>query len=196
MCDKLEIEGVDYELCDHCGLKEQCGHLFAVWGSQEREVYDYWCYECKRDEAYQCKHCGELFPLSSGYVAIPAGGQELVDYICYGCHIKEHSRNLDMFNMLQFIRDIWLDDFDVDHLNFGELEEVFELEQLLCLWTAYCLNHNLSPDTSSYDQDIMKVYSKLYEKYPTIFVWRPEDMDEDEKSMFDHFDHFMGRYLS
>ncbi len=196
MCDKHEIEGEDYELCDHCGEKEQCGHLYEVWSSQDRNVYDYWCYECKAHEAYRCKRCGELFPENSGYVAVPAGGQDLVDYICYDCLLKEHGENRDMLYMLQFIRDIKLDCFDIDRLMVGEFGEVFELKQLLCLWTAYCLKYNLTPDTSNYDTQIMKMYSKLHDKYPKIFDWRPDDMDEDEKSFFDLFDLYMGQHLA
>ena len=92
MCDKHEIKNKGYGHCDHCGEKAQCGHLYPVWFDQEREGYDYWCYECKTQEAYKCHRCGELFPETSGSVAIYAGGQDEYHYICFDCFYAEYSR--------------------------------------------------------------------------------------------------------
>lgn len=196
MCDKHEIEGEDYELCDHCGEKEQCGHLYPVWFNQERKGYDYWCYECKAYDAYECHCCGELFPEESGSVAIYAGGQDEYHYICFDCFYAEYSHRKEKDFLFKFAKDLELGPMEKGYISHGLFEESMELRQLLSLWTAYCLKFNYVPDTLSYDQTFMDLYSLLNNKFPTLFVWRPDDMDEDEQSMFDNFDLFMGQHLA
>lgn len=56
--------------------------------------------------------------------------------------------------------------------------------QLLSLWTAYCLLHNLKPDTGFYDMDLLDLW-EVIEKYPSK-EWKD----------FNSFDLYMGQYLS
>ena len=196
MCNKPEVEGVDYELCDHCGEKEQCGHLYAVWDSQEREVHNYWCHECKMYHAYKCHYCGELFEDVSGYALTQGDADDGSQYyICYDCLLKEHGRGRDRLFMWDYIRDMELTEANKTHIDFYVFEQAMGLNQLLCLWTSFCLRYGFVPDTSAYDREFMVLYSKLHGKFPNVFTWRPDYLDEDEKSMFDHFDLFMGQYL-
>ncbi len=196
MC-KHELEGVDYEKCECCGGKYPCGHGYEVWQSQDRIVYFYWCQECKDFLAYKCHICGELFDDTTGHVLTPADEEDGSQYyICYECHNKEHSKQRDFKRLLRFVNEIDL----TDHDKTAARDQLWEYSpiflQLLSLWTAYCLNHNFLPDTLQYDQRMMTLYGKLHIKYPTIFVWRPEDMNEDEKSYFDLFDLYMGQLLA
>lgn len=51
-------------------------------------------------------------------------------------------------------------------------------EQFRCLWTAYCLHHGLTVDTSGYDNDVLELWNTVY---PACRNW----------DSFDDFDAFM-----
>ena len=196
MCNKPEVEGVDYELCDHCGGKEQCGHLYELWSTQERDFHDYWCHECKMYHAYKCHKCGELFGEATGYVVTPESADDGSQYyICYDCLLKEHGRSRDRLFMWEFIRDMELSQIDKALISRYVFKGTTELNQLLALWTSFCIKYDYTPDTSGYDQEFTVLYTKLHDKFPNGFTWRPDDLGEDEKSMFDHFDLFMSQHL-
>jgi len=58
-------------------------------------------------------------------------------------------------------------------------------DQLCCLWTAYCLHHNLDVDTAAYDADLAILWAEVSELEEDTADW----------SDFDNFDLFMCRYL-
>ncbi len=76
--------------------------------------------------------------------------------------------------------------------DFGPLTEEWTLaddssegvvrHQLLSMWTAYCVHNDLEPDTSTYDQAILKVWGLL--------------ADDCESECFASFDAYMGQFLS
>lgn len=196
MCDKHEVEGVDYERCDYCGAKYPCGQGFEVWQSQARNIYFYWCDECKSTLAYKCHICGELFDEATGYVVTSANEDDGSQYYaCYDCLLKEHGRDRDGLFMWEFIRDMQLSKMDKENISRYEFEKTLELNQLLALWTSFCLKYQFFPDTASYDREFLVLYTRLHNAFPTLFIWRPDDMDEDEKSLMDWLDLFMGQYL-
>ena len=61
-------------------------------------------------------------------------------------------------------------------------------EQLRCLWIAYCLHNNYSPDTWSYDQNLYPVWEEM-EKNPSC-PWTNDD--EEGTDGFTLFDLYMG----
>lgn len=63
-------------------------------------------------------------------------------------------------------------------------EELFA-NQLLSLWTAYCLHKNMMCDTAAYDNKILRIWGLIEEDD------KPEGCYKD----FDGFDLFMGQYL-
>lgn len=79
-------------------------------------------------------------------------------------------------------------------LKFAEQEDLsYEvcLNQLRSLWTAYCLHHDLTPDTAKYDTDIALVWNVVSENGTN-----PWDGDDEEgRHSFDLFDLSMGAYL-
>lgn len=64
------------------------------------------------------------------------------------------------------------------------------LNQLRSLWTAYCLHHDLTPDTSKYDADIALIWGVISENDTS--PWNGDEGTHD----FNLFDLSMGAYLS
>ncbi len=62
-------------------------------------------------------------------------------------------------------------------------------EQLRCLWTAYCLRHNLDVDTSVYDNDLLSLWQMMED------TDNGGEPDTDDWSDYHGFDLFMGKYL-
>lgn len=62
-------------------------------------------------------------------------------------------------------------------------------DQLRCLWTAYCLRHNLDVDTSGYDNDLLSLWQKMED---TDNGGEPETADWSD---YDSFNIYMGKYL-
>lgn len=64
--------------------------------------------------------------------------------------------------------------------------------QLHCLWTAYCLHHNLMPDTYEYDTEIQQIFeqikSQLKEKGLKI--------RNTQFKSYKEYDLYMGQYLA
>lgn len=54
------------------------------------------------------------------------------------------------------------------------------------LWTAYCLHHDLDPDTASYDQDLRQLWQTI----------EGSEKLSDSEALFNAFDLHMGEYLS
>ena len=52
--------------------------------------------------------------------------------------------------------------FIVDN-DFGPGSETMR-DQLVSLWTAYCIHNNLEPDTSEYDSDLSELWNCFTEK--------------------------------
>ena len=67
----------------------------------------------------------------------------------------------------------------------GGFDEEIACDQLICLWTAYCLRHALTPDTQKYDTDLMLLWSLLvgYETDPSYW------------GIYDEFYNSMSKFL-
>lgn len=79
-------------------------------------------------------------------------------------------------------------------LRFAEKEDLsYEvcLNQLRSLWTAYCLHHDLTPDTAKYDTDIAMVWGVISQNDTS--PWN--DDDKEGTHGFELFDLSMGAYL-
>ena len=44
-----------------------------------------------------------------------------------------------------------------------DLDEIVVMQQLRCLWTAYCLHQNLDVDTAEYDNRMMEMWNVMQE---------------------------------
>ena len=44
-----------------------------------------------------------------------------------------------------------------------DLDEMIVMQQLRCLWTAYCLHQNLDVDTAEYDNRMMEMWNVMQE---------------------------------
>ncbi len=62
-------------------------------------------------------------------------------------------------------------------------------DQLRCLWTAYCLRHNLDVDTSVYDNDLLSLWQMMED------TDNGGEPDTDDWGDYHGFDLFMGKYL-
>lgn len=58
-------------------------------------------------------------------------------------------------------------------------------DHLRCLWTAYCLHHDVDVDTARYDKNLLGLWDMMLEREPETADW----------SNYDEFDNFMCRYL-
>lgn len=50
----------------------------------------------------------------------------------------------------------------IEDNDFGAGSETVR-DQLVCLWTAYCIHNSLEPDTSVYDSELKELWSCLNE---------------------------------
>ena len=64
-------------------------------------------------------------------------------------------------------------------------DEETSRDQLRCLWTAYCIHHELDVDTSGYDRELVRLWAALSEGDSEVAGWRD----------YDGFDDFMCKYL-
>lgn len=76
-------------------------------------------------------------------------------------------------------------DFMLSYVQESCFDEEICRDWLRMLWTAYCLHHRLEVDTSSYNNDLLELWSKLDEINDGTSDW----------SDFSSFDHFMCTYL-
>lgn len=78
---------------------------------------------------------------------------------------------------------------EFDYLRQYIIESCFDEEicrdLLRMLWTAYCLHHGLDVDASSYDNDLLELWSELEKTGDGTADW----------SNYDDFDNFMCAYL-
>lgn len=63
--------------------------------------------------------------------------------------------NIDKNNELQYIKDFIKESDDQYYYSF------LHWQQLLSLWTTYCLHHNLTPDTYEYDTTVRRLYDQI-----------------------------------
>lgn len=58
--------------------------------------------------------------------------------------------------------------FILDFVKGNEFDDVDEVccVQLRSLWTAYCLHHDLLPDTAQYDSDFLKIWEVMDTENP------------------------------
>lgn len=79
------VEGEDFECCDHCGFKENSGHLWVVY-IDSQDTYEHWCYDCYSNNAFRCSVCGEAVSLD-----VPHGEVDEDNWhgICLGCAKKK-----------------------------------------------------------------------------------------------------------
>ena len=54
-------------------------------------------------------------------------------------------------------------DYILDFVESYEGYDVLEMNQIRCLWTAYCLHKDLIVDTSAYDSQITKIWNLMQE---------------------------------
>ena len=59
------------------------------------------------------------------------------------------------------------------------------MDQLRCLWTAYCLHHGLEVDTLEYDKELAGLWYALAETEPEAAGWKD----------YDSFDNYMCKFL-
>lgn len=67
-----------------------------------------------------------------------------------------------------------------DIINFVKNEDVTEkiiLQQLRCLWTAFCIRYDGMVDTGTYDSEFNELYDVLIESCPAL----PDNMKDKEE---------------
>lgn len=187
----------DCKVCGRCGREVVDREMSIVHTSQTlpQESHQLWCDSCKIFKSYICSSCNKRFSEGSGFVVTesnPEDGSQ--HYVCYECLAKEITQHKDWAFIHDYIKDIFLSDFDKERLRAKEFEYVVEFNQLLCLWTAYCLKYDLTPDTLNYDMQIMSIYNKLRHYFPDVFILPAED--QSEKPYFYWFDLWFGQHLA
>lgn len=53
----------------------------------------------------------------------------------------------------------------------GDLTDVVYVNQLLSLWTAYCLHHGLDVDTNDYDADLAAIWREIVQMGKDTICW-------------------------
>ena len=66
-----------------------------------------------------------------------------------------------------------------------DLDEMIVMQQLRCLWTAFCLHHDLDVDTGKYDSKMQEMWDVMQENESA-----PYSSDE-----FGRFYNAMSKYL-
>lgn len=72
-----------------------------------------------------------------------------------------------------------------DFIRESCFDEEISCDWLRMLWTSYCLHYGYVPDTSTYDGDVLELWSVLEETKDGTSEWAD----------FDEFDNFMCKYL-
>lgn len=57
-------------------------------------------------------------------------------------------------------------------------------DQLRCLWTAYCLHHDLDPDTAQYDNDLMALWTEIEETESNHIFWKSYEIFDNVMCYF------------
>ena len=78
-------------------------------------------------------------------------------------------------------------DFIKEYIKENDLGNTICLEQLRCLWTAYCLHNRYECETSSYDHELDELWTEVCD---LDIEWLPDDKS------YKGFDLFMGYLLS
>lgn len=53
----------------------------------------------------------------------------------------------------------------------SSFEDKNSRDQLRCLWTAYCFHQNLDPDMFEYDNDLLELWSLLFDRGHKTADW-------------------------
>lgn len=67
-----------------------------------------------------------------------------------------------------------------------DLSEMVVMQQLRCLWTAYCLHQNLDVDTAEYDNRVMEMWNVMQENESAPY----------SSLEYGHFYNAMSKYLA
>lgn len=149
---------------------------------------------CGFCEADECERCIVNRLIDDAYDELPDRDKaELDGEYCAECESDYEDEDIDNSNMPAKSRKDEEFDYISSFIAEPSFEKAFDEEiyckQLRCLWTSYCLRHNLDVDTSSYDNDLLSLWEKMEDSY---------DGGEVEAacwSDFDSFDLYMGEYL-
>lgn len=76
-------------------------------------------------------------------------------------------------------------DYIFSFVNEGGFDQDVACDQLICLWTAFCLHHDLDVDTAEYDRLLREIWDSLTESEEGPSFW----------GSFGEFDNSMARYL-
>ena len=86
---------------------------------------------------------------------------------------------MDRTNEFQYI-------LDFSRENSFDTEDEVCCHQLRSLWTAYCLHHDLTPDTAKYDNECLTIWVRMESENVPHSYWKN----------FDVFEWWMGEHLS
>lgn len=77
-------------------------------------------------------------------------------------------------------------DYLLSFVQEAGFDQEIACDQLLCLWTAYCLHHNVAVDTREYDTTLYAVWETLHQGEEDPAMWCD----------YGSFDRTMARYLT
>lgn len=93
----------------------------------------------------------------------------------FGLEKAENLQKDELQFMIRFVR------LDSD---FEGCDPIPGASHLKALWTAYCLHHDLEPDTNIYDMGILDLWNEITETYK-------DKMSGFPYQTFDDFDNYM-----
>ena len=76
-------------------------------------------------------------------------------------------------------------DYIFGFVNEGGFDQDIACDQLICLWTAFCLHHGLIVDTHNYDLHLLKLWQEIQKTGDGTSEWAD----------LDGFENFMCAYL-
>ena len=76
-------------------------------------------------------------------------------------------------------------DFIFSFVNEGGFDQDIACDQLICLWTAFCLRNGLDVDTAEYDRIVLEIWDALTANEEDLAFW----------GNFYDFDNSMAKYL-
>ena len=76
-------------------------------------------------------------------------------------------------------------DYIFGFVNEGGFDQDIACDQLICLWTAFCLRFGLDVDTAEYDRIVLEIWDALTASEEDSAFWGD----------FDEFDNSMAKYL-
>lgn len=89
-------------------------------------------------------------------------------------------RDDEFREIIFFIKDMWFTMRSFEHLR--------------CMWTTYCIHHDILIDTADYDNDMMCMFNLVR----AISRQTKQKMDTNKlkRLYFKNFDNFMGKYMA